>query len=96
MKIEDDVYGLTIAALITQSCSPAAYLFCLRQVVLVFLFQVAIAIFFGLDQLSFDLFHIKHFTFSHTVLRIICSILLQINLNGELKGATKLMAFLKN
>lgn len=36
VEVNDDVYGLTIAANITGNCSPIEFIFCLRQCVFVF------------------------------------------------------------
>ena len=37
LKIQDDVYNLTIAANMTKFCSPVSLIFCLRQCIMVFL-----------------------------------------------------------
>ena len=70
--------------------------FGIRQCIFVFCVQIIVAIFFGYDALPLNGFLIKRFTLTHTVMRIVCSIFLQMTLNKELKNTLKMLTYLKN
>ena len=88
---QDDVYSLTIAASMFRECSPTEYIFCLRQCVYVFIFQMSIAYYFGYKELDLTFFNTDSFNILNTLMRAICALLLQLKLNKELKNGFRLM-----
>ena len=95
VDIDDNVYSLTIAANMTKNCSPTHFLYCLRMCIFVYVIQILIAVFFGWETLDFTGFNLKNFTPMHTIMRIVCSIFLQLSLNKDLKPTAKMLTFLK-
>jgi hypothetical protein len=56
VKIQDDVYNLTIAANMTKYCSPLSLIYSLRQCIMVFLLQIMVASLFSYEYVGFDKF----------------------------------------
>ena len=79
----------------TSPISPTELLFCLRQCVYVYIFQVALAFYFAYRSIDFSKFRTESFNIFDTIMRLICALLLQIKLNGELKRGFRLMTWLK-
>ena len=96
VSISDDVYALTIAANMTKTCSPMSLQFGIRQCIFVFCVQIIVAFFFAYEALPLNGFLIERFNLSHTIMRIVCSIFLQMTLNKELKNTLKMLTYLKN
>ena len=94
-KIEftHDVFSLTVAANLN-NVGHREYFFCLRQCVYVFIFQLAIVVYFAYDYLDFDLFRTSDWNEMNLCMRVLCSVMLQRYLNMELEGSISLMAYL--
>ena len=56
MTIADDVYNLTIAANMTNECSPASLMYCMKQCMFVFFLQVFVATMFSYEFRKCDEF----------------------------------------
>ena len=56
VKIEFDVYQLTLAANMTKNCSSVQFIFCLKQSLFVLVFQLGIAVIICYDVRHFDHF----------------------------------------
>lgn len=96
LELSDDVYALTIAANMTKTCQPMSLQFGIRSCIFVFSVQMLVAIFFAYETLPLDGFKLTNFTLAQTIMRIICSIFLQIKLNAELKNTLKLLTYIKH
>jgi hypothetical protein len=92
--MSDDIYAITIAAILKNAGTPREQFFCLRQCVFCFVTQLLVAIFFGLEYLDFDKFRTRDWDPFNCCTRVICSVMLQKTLNADYDKCTKLMAYL--
>ena len=59
LKIQDDVYNLTIAANLTKQVSPLSLIYAIKMCTMTFFIQFGVAYYFVYDYLSFDKFIIQ-------------------------------------
>jgi len=84
---------MTIAANMTKDCSPMSLIYSLKYCVLAFIIQLLIAWYFSYDNHSLDDF--KDFSMLKTVIRLLCSLFLNIRFQGDLNSAFEVLIFLK-
>jgi hypothetical protein len=93
VDVQMDVYNITIIANMTKNCSSTNLLISIRYCVLVFLIQVLLAYFFQAEMLNFDQF--QDLDLTQTALRLICSMLLQVNFQEEFNKAFAMFTLVK-
>ena len=93
VKINDDVYSLTIAANMTKFVSPVSLVYALQKCIMVFLLQILVASAFSYEYVKFDKF--QPFDIYKTFLRVLVPILMTMKFSKELYSATKMLTFLK-
>jgi hypothetical protein len=95
VEIHANVYSLTIAAFISGNVTMRERNFALSQCIYCFTCQTLVAFYFGFEYFGFDRFNLDAFDVPNTIVRLVCSVLLQMTLNNELLEATKLLTWLK-
>lgn len=95
IKVNGDVYALTIAANMTQACSPIELLFSIKLCVLVFLFQCAVAMYWVTDFLDNKQYQYQPFTVLQTAISIICGVLFKMTIESDLDHSIEILTFLK-
>ena len=87
-----DVYNFTICANMTKCCSPIEQGFVLKQAFIVFSMQILVAFYFLVD---IGISNYQAPTVSGNAIRIICSLVLHIQVYGEIKQALLVLRYLK-
>jgi hypothetical protein len=76
IKLNRDVYSLTIGANLSGNCSPTEYIYCLQLCVFVFIFQISVAYFFSLQFITFSALDLEIMQINHTLVRALSGLLL--------------------
>ena len=93
LKIELDVYNMTIAGILTKEVSPVHLIYCIKVCFMTFMVQTFLCFFFCYEFLDFNRF--QPFYTMQTSLRILCCLLQTQQCYKEFQQSVKMLTFLK-